>query len=138
MVTRILRRCFDSVGKITITLKITRLRRVDLVGTTPPVPQSGAFCCYFAWGVIMILNRFEHKCWSNGVMSDMSRHKNGQWVPFEEVKAIMCEVQSVLSELDNLAEVWGDDSVFRRCLDRLRTVVSPSQVQAMTKNLESA
>ena len=85
----------------------------------------------------MILNRFEHKCWSNGVMSDMSRHKNGQWVPFEDVKAIVCEVQSVLSELDNLAEVSDDEGVFRRCRDRLRTVVSPSQVQAMTKKPES-
>jgi len=33
------------------------------------------------------------------------------------------EVQSVLSELDHLAEVWGDEGVFRRCRDRLRAVL---------------
>jgi hypothetical protein len=80
----------------------------------------------------MVLNRFEH--WSNGEMSDMLRHKNGEWVEFEDVKAILCEVHSVLAELDNLANVWGDEGVFRRCRDRLRTVVSPSQMQQMIDN----
>ena len=30
------------------------------------------------------------------------------------------EIQSVLTQLDELAETWGDEGQFRRCRDRLR------------------
>ena len=39
------------------------------------------------------------------------------------VKMFEVEVKSVLAELDHLAEVWGDEGVFRRCRDRLRKVL---------------
>lgn len=39
------------------------------------------------------------------------------------VDLLKTEVRSVLSELDHLAEVWGDEGVFRRCRDRLRKVL---------------
>jgi hypothetical protein len=32
------------------------------------------------------------------------------------------EAESILAQLDNLAEVWGDEGVFRRCRDRLRAL----------------
>lgn len=35
------------------------------------------------------------------------------------------EVQSVLIQLDELATLWGDEGVFRRCRDRLRVALSP-------------
>jgi hypothetical protein len=35
------------------------------------------------------------------------------------------EVRSVLEQLDHLAELWGDEGVFRRCRDRLRALVTP-------------
>lgn len=38
-------------------------------------------------------------------------------------KDMIQEIQSVLTELDNLANVWGDEGVFRRCRDRLRKIV---------------
>lgn len=39
------------------------------------------------------------------------------------VDSLKTEVRSVLSELDHLATVWGDEGVFRRCRDRLRAVL---------------
>lgn len=42
-----------------------------------------------------------------------------QW----RVEVFEAEVRSVLGELDHLAEVWGDEGVFRRCRDRLRKVL---------------
>lgn len=39
------------------------------------------------------------------------------------VEMFEVEVRSVLGELDHLAEVWGDEGVFRRCRDRLRNVL---------------
>ena len=38
------------------------------------------------------------------------------------VASISEEVRSVLEQLDHLAEVWGDEDVFRRCRDRLREI----------------
>lgn len=32
------------------------------------------------------------------------------------------EAESILVNLDQLAEVWGDEGVFRRCRDRLRAL----------------
>lgn len=41
------------------------------------------------------------------------------------IEAMKTEVASVLMLMDDLAAVWGDEGVFRRCRDRLRaTVVS--------------
>ena len=36
----------------------------------------------------------------------------------------IAEVRVVLSQLDDLAQQWGDEGVFRRCRDRLRKLVS--------------
>lgn len=41
----------------------------------------------------------------------------------ERNTAIRNEVASVLMMLDDLATVWGDEGVFRRCRDRLRALV---------------
>lgn len=40
-----------------------------------------------------------------------------------ETDAIIAEARSVLDQLDHLADVWGDEGVFRTCLDRLRALV---------------
>lgn len=37
------------------------------------------------------------------------------------------ELEAVLAELDNLAAVWGDEGVFRRCRDRLRSLLEELQ-----------
>ena len=37
--------------------------------------------------------------------------------------AIASEVRAVIDQLDALAEVWGDEGVFRRCRDRLKDAV---------------
>lgn len=42
----------------------------------------------------------------------------------ERLAGVVDEVASVLQLLDGLAEQWGDESVFRRCRDRLRNVVN--------------
>jgi hypothetical protein len=42
----------------------------------------------------------------------------------DEIDIIRHEVLCVLSQLDHLAEVWGDEGVFRTCRDRLRNAVS--------------
>lgn len=34
------------------------------------------------------------------------------------------EIASVLTQLDELAELWGDEGKFRRCRDRLRQLVT--------------
>lgn len=36
--------------------------------------------------------------------------------------SLVLEVRSVLEQMDELAEQWGDEAVFRRCRDRLRRV----------------
>lgn len=41
----------------------------------------------------------------------------------ECTKELRMEVKSVLEMLDNLAELWGDEGVFRSCRDRLRVIV---------------
>lgn len=33
------------------------------------------------------------------------------------------ELKTVLGQLDGLAELWGDEGVFRRCRDRLRALI---------------
>lgn len=38
------------------------------------------------------------------------------------------EVASVLIQLDGLAEVWGDEGVFRRCRDRLRAAIAAERM----------
>lgn len=43
------------------------------------------------------------------------------------VEMFEVEVRSVLGELDHLAEVWGDEGVFRRCRDRLRKVLDKAE-----------
>jgi hypothetical protein len=42
----------------------------------------------------------------------------------DEVGERLSEVKAVLALLDQLAEQWGDEGVFRRCRDRLRAIVS--------------
>lgn len=48
------------------------------------------------------------------------------------------ELTSVLEQLDGLADVWGDEAVFRRCRDRIRSLLesddeSPQQVLVATE-----
>lgn len=43
----------------------------------------------------------------------------------DEIEAVRNEVASVLMLMDGLAEVWGDEGVFRTCRDRLRKLVGP-------------
>jgi len=46
------------------------------------------------------------------------------WVEFRDRHTeAMAEVAAVLGQLDDLAQVWGDEGVFRRCRDRLRKLV---------------
>ena len=45
----------------------------------------------------------------------------GLQVLHDEMRA---EVRAVLSQMDDLAQQWGDEGVFRRCRDRLRKLVS--------------
>lgn len=40
----------------------------------------------------------------------------------ERLAAFHDEVNVVLVQLDQLAELWGDEGVFRRCRDRLRAL----------------
>jgi hypothetical protein len=42
-----------------------------------------------------------------------------------EIEQMRSEVRSVLEQLDHLAELWGDEGVFRTCRDRLRKLVTP-------------
>lgn len=42
------------------------------------------------------------------------------------------EVASVLLLMDELASVWGDEGVFRRCRDRLRVLVTEESPDATT------
>lgn len=45
------------------------------------------------------------------------------WVEFrDKTYETRNEIASVLELLDNLASVWGDEGVFRRCRDRLRAL----------------
>lgn len=39
------------------------------------------------------------------------------------IEAMKNEVASVLMLMDELASVWGDEGVFRRCRDRLRALI---------------
>lgn len=40
-----------------------------------------------------------------------------------ENRRLTDEIESVLQLMDGLAEQWGDEGVFRRCRDRLRSAV---------------
>jgi|GEM_PF-3941542 len=42
----------------------------------------------------------------------------------ERLNAFRDEMRTTLSQLDQLAELWGDECVFRRCRDRLRALVA--------------
>lgn len=47
------------------------------------------------------------------------------WVEIRDRhNAMRGEVVAVLSQLDDLAALWGDEGVFRRCRDRLRGLVA--------------
>ena len=49
---------------------------------------------------------------------------DGQWVDFRDrYQSTLREVETVLGQLDQLAELWGDEGVFRRCRDRLRALL---------------
>jgi hypothetical protein len=37
-------------------------------------------------------------------------------------KDLLAELRAILAQLDQLAEIWGDEGVFRRCRDRLRNL----------------
>jgi len=48
----------------------------------------------------------------------------GLQVLHDEMRA---EVRAVLSQMDDLAQQWGDEGVFRRCRDRLRAVIGEAR-----------
>lgn len=60
------------------------------------------------------------------------------WIQAERESAakslcdIKYEVASVLMLMDELAAVWGDEGVFRRCRDRLRALVTEESPDATT------
>jgi hypothetical protein len=39
-----------------------------------------------------------------------------------DTEDMLAELRSILGQLDQLAEIWGDEGVFRRCRDRLRSL----------------
>lgn len=41
----------------------------------------------------------------------------------EALIRIQDEIREVLRQLDELAELWGDEGKFRRCRDRLRNLL---------------
>lgn len=41
----------------------------------------------------------------------------------DDAVTLRSEVDAVLRQLDELATIWGDEGVFRRCRDRLRTAL---------------
>ena len=45
----------------------------------------------------------------------------------ERVETLESGVKGVLEQLDNLAELWGDEGVFRRCRDRLRKLIEKTE-----------
>jgi hypothetical protein len=45
----------------------------------------------------------------------------------QEADRVGTEIASVLLLMDELAEQWGDEGVFRRCRDRLRALVTPKE-----------
>lgn len=44
-----------------------------------------------------------------------------------ELDSMRKEMASVLTQLDELADQWGDEAVFRRCRDRLRKLLEGEQ-----------
>ena len=40
----------------------------------------------------------------------------------ERLEDTIAQVRMALGQLDQLAELWGDEGVFRRCRDRLRAI----------------
>lgn len=45
----------------------------------------------------------------------------------DPLREVADEIKSVLVQLDELAETWGDEGVFRRCRDRLRAVAKKAE-----------
>jgi len=45
----------------------------------------------------------------------------------EELIRMQDEIREVLRQLDELAELWGDEGKFRRCRDRLRNLVDEAE-----------
>lgn len=59
------------------------------------------------------------------VLGDVVRKlPDAMWDEVQDRPSLADEVASVLSKLDELAEVWGDEGVFRRCRDRLRAALA--------------
>lgn len=49
----------------------------------------------------------------------------GVWVEIHgRMRVLLSETEIVLAQLDELAEVWGDEGKFRRCRDRLRQAIA--------------
>lgn len=71
---------------------------------------------------------------TSGAGSDMLTDKNGEWVALDDFKQMITEVHHVLQALDNLAEIWGDEGVFRRCRDKLRALASDDQMRQLREN----
>ena len=43
------------------------------------------------------------------------------------IRVLLSEAENVLAQLDEMAEVWGDEGKFRRCRDRLRQAIEDAK-----------
>jgi hypothetical protein len=51
------------------------------------------------------------------------------WIEvLDKMRALHAETEATLTQLDELAAVWGDEGVFRRCRDRLRKAVEDARL----------
>lgn len=55
---------------------------------------------------------------NQGLYTEWDRGFDAAWGEMAE------EIAVVLQQLDQLADVWGDEVVFRRCRDRLRELIN--------------
>jgi hypothetical protein len=47
-----------------------------------------------------------------------------------DTEFMLAELRAILAQLDQLAEIWGDEGVFRRCRDRLRNLCDKLEGQS--------
>lgn len=67
--------------------------------------------------------RIWSECWESSERGGVYTFVIPEAYHERRVGEILAEVKSVLEYLDELATVWGDEGVFRRCRDRLRNLV---------------
>ena len=88
--------------------------------------KSGWNCGFGRWrrGCEMTREEAEEKAWMEwGENYDPQTSKAFRYGFDAGWNAVAPEVRAVIEQLDSLAEVWGDEGVFRRCRDRLKDAV---------------